>query len=87
MEIRHGLISADSRCHRAQRFSRPHVEKQVGERIPQTKEVKVGRQSRTLVRPAPAAHGRGVVNCPVVMGDQPQSHPRLEEGRLGPGPQ
>ncbi len=71
MEIRHGLISADSHVVTEPKAFLDRMSKnQFGERIPQIKEIEnKGQQvERWFVNGQPL-HTRGVCNCPAVMGD------------------
>src|SRR5512140_1389080 len=71
MEIRHGLISADSHVVTERNAFLDRMSKsKFGERIPQIKEVETAgdKVDRWFVNGKPL-HSRGVVNCPAVMGD------------------
>ncbi|MGZ8478805.1 MAG: amidohydrolase family protein [Candidatus Binatia bacterium] len=71
MEIRHGLISADSHVVTEPKAFLDRMSKnQFGERIPQIKEIenKGRRVERWFVNGQPL-RSRGVCNCPAVMGD------------------
>src|SRR5574341_64136 len=71
MEIRHGLISADSHVvTEPNAFLRRMSKSRFGERIPQIKEIDSNgaKVERWVVNGKPL-HARGVCNCPAVMGD------------------